>query len=446
MTVALELRAALERAGRSAVFVATGQTGVAIAGEGISIDAVVADFIAGAAEQLVCDAAERAEWVVVEGQGSLTHPGFSGVTLGLLHGSVPDACSPAMRPAAGEGRGELPLSRSRAVRVYEEAAAWSRRQMRHEAQVTRCAEHRRSAGQRGAALCGRARTGLPAADPAPQAPRRRPPRPGGAGPMSLSAPRYAIDVPLPNDSRPHVRTEKRVVILEVDDGTVVARGEASPDPYFGETSDDLERAVRGAVGLLPADPADLATLKAALDLRFPHGGAAACALDIAAHDRAAQHAGVPLRAWLGLGTVAPPTSFTIGLADPATMAERAARAAGRGFEVLKVKLGRDDVGSWPSARGAGLDRVDPNAAWSPDRRSRIGRSCPSASSSSAAGSAGRPRQLRAVTGARRSSSPTRGGAPARRRQPRAAARDQRKAKSGGLGATRAMVARAHALG
>lgn len=168
----------------------------------------------------------------------------------------------------------------------------------------------------------------------------------------------------------HVRTEKRVVILEVDDGTVVARGEASPDPYFGETSDDLERAVRGAVGLLPADPADLATLKAALDLRFPHGGAAACALDIAAHDRAAQHAGVPLRAWLGLGTVAPPTSFTIGLADPATMAERAARAAGRGFEVLKVKLGRDDdveILRAIRARVPGLAiRVDPNAAWSPD--------------------------------------------------------------------------------
>ena len=168
----------------------------------------------------------------------------------------------------------------------------------------------------------------------------------------------------------HVRTEKRVVILEVDDGTVVARGEASPDPYFGETSDDLERAVRGAVGLLPADPVDLATLKAALDLRFPHGGAAACALDIAAHDRAAQHAGVPLRAWLGLGTVAPPTSFTIGLADPATMAERAARAAARGFLVLKVKLGRgDDVEILRAIRARVPDltiRVDPNAAWSPE--------------------------------------------------------------------------------
>ena len=69
MTVALELVRALERAGKRAAFVATGQTGIAIAGEGISVDAVVADFIAGAAERMVCDAAERADWVVVEGQG-----------------------------------------------------------------------------------------------------------------------------------------------------------------------------------------------------------------------------------------------------------------------------------------------------------------------------------------------------------------------------------------
>src|SRR5256885_1426300 len=85
MTAALEIVAALRRAGERVEFVATGQTGIAIAGGGIAVDAVVADFIAGAAELMVCDAAERADWVVVEGQGSLTHPGVSGVTLGLLH-------------------------------------------------------------------------------------------------------------------------------------------------------------------------------------------------------------------------------------------------------------------------------------------------------------------------------------------------------------------------
>lgn len=129
MTVALELVRALGRAGTDAAFVATGQTGIAISGAGISVDAVVADFIAGAAEQLVCDAAERAAWVVVEGQGSLTHPGFSGVTLGLLHGSAPDVlvlCHDAARTEV-KGFAGLPLKPLRElVGIYEAAALWSR--------------------------------------------------------------------------------------------------------------------------------------------------------------------------------------------------------------------------------------------------------------------------------------------------------------------------------
>jgi uncharacterized NAD-dependent epimerase/dehydratase family protein len=90
MTVALELVRALGRAGKRASFVATGQTGIAIAGDGISVDAVVADFIAGAAEQLVLEGVERGgELLFVEGQGSVLHPAYSGVTLGLIHGSAP---------------------------------------------------------------------------------------------------------------------------------------------------------------------------------------------------------------------------------------------------------------------------------------------------------------------------------------------------------------------
>src|SRR5438067_608515 len=108
---------------------ATGQTGIAIAGTGISVDAVVADFIAGAAERMVCDAAESADWVVVEGQGSLTHPGFSGVTLGLLHGSAPDAlllCHDASRTEVKgfPGRAIRPLREL--VPLYESAAVWTR--------------------------------------------------------------------------------------------------------------------------------------------------------------------------------------------------------------------------------------------------------------------------------------------------------------------------------
>jgi uncharacterized NAD-dependent epimerase/dehydratase family protein len=92
MTVSLELDLEAKRRGVKSVFVPTGQTGIAIAGWGISVDAVVSDFTAGAAEQLVVEGAARGGEVLwVEGQGALLHPAYSGVTLGLIHGSAPQA-------------------------------------------------------------------------------------------------------------------------------------------------------------------------------------------------------------------------------------------------------------------------------------------------------------------------------------------------------------------
>ena len=73
------------------MFVPTGQTGIMIEGWGIAVDAVIADFLAGAAERLVVEGASRGDLLWVEGQGALLHPQFSGVTLGLLHGSAPHA-------------------------------------------------------------------------------------------------------------------------------------------------------------------------------------------------------------------------------------------------------------------------------------------------------------------------------------------------------------------
>ncbi|MBA2642758.1 MAG: DUF1611 domain-containing protein [Actinobacteria bacterium] len=91
-TVAVELDLEARRRGLESVFVPTGQTGIAIAGWGIAVDAVVADFLAGAAERLVVEGAERGgKLLFVEGQGSLVHPLYSGVTLGLVHGSAPHA-------------------------------------------------------------------------------------------------------------------------------------------------------------------------------------------------------------------------------------------------------------------------------------------------------------------------------------------------------------------
>ncbi|MEJ8571913.1 N-acetyltransferase DgcN [Microbaculum marinum] len=87
---ALALEKGMRDAGFDADFRATGQTGIFISGRGVSVDAVVADFISGAAEWLT-PAAPDSHWDVVEGQGSLFHPSFAGVTLGLLHGAQPDA-------------------------------------------------------------------------------------------------------------------------------------------------------------------------------------------------------------------------------------------------------------------------------------------------------------------------------------------------------------------
>jgi uncharacterized NAD-dependent epimerase/dehydratase family protein len=99
---ALALTAAFAARGIDVDFRATGQTGIMIAGEGIPMDAVISDFEAGAAEQLSPDAAPD-HWDVIEGQGSLMHPAYSGVSLGLLHGSQPDVFVLCHEP----GRSEL---------------------------------------------------------------------------------------------------------------------------------------------------------------------------------------------------------------------------------------------------------------------------------------------------------------------------------------------------
>lgn len=87
---ALAIDRALREAGRKSSFRATGQTGIMIVGSGIPMDAVVSDFISGAAE-LLSPANDPQHWDIVEGQGSLFHPSYAAVTLGLVHGSQPDA-------------------------------------------------------------------------------------------------------------------------------------------------------------------------------------------------------------------------------------------------------------------------------------------------------------------------------------------------------------------
>ena len=132
LTAGLEVVDELERSGVKALVVPTGQTGILIAGWGVAVDAVTSDFVSGAAEWLVLEGASRgADVLVVEGQGALSHPGYSGVTLGLIHGSMPEAMilchEPGREHYVGGGYEwtslpELPTI----VKMYEDAAAWVR--------------------------------------------------------------------------------------------------------------------------------------------------------------------------------------------------------------------------------------------------------------------------------------------------------------------------------
>jgi uncharacterized NAD-dependent epimerase/dehydratase family protein len=98
MTAVFALERAARAAGARATVAATGQTGILIAGNGIAVDAVVSDFVGGAAERLVLEAARTADVVLVEGQAAISHPAYAAVTIGLLYGSAPDALVLCHRP------------------------------------------------------------------------------------------------------------------------------------------------------------------------------------------------------------------------------------------------------------------------------------------------------------------------------------------------------------
>ena len=167
MTVALELDRAARARGIASVFVPTGQTGIAIAGWGISVDAVVADFLAGATERLVVEGHRRGgDLLWVEGQGSLVHPAYSGVTLGLFHGSAPHALVLCHRAGTTEVEGypghPLP-SLPELVELHERMSLPARR-ARVAAVALNTAGLDEEAAAAAAAEAARD-TGLPAADP-----------------------------------------------------------------------------------------------------------------------------------------------------------------------------------------------------------------------------------------------------------------------------------------
>ena len=129
MTVTLELDRVARERHLDSVFVATGQTGIMISGNGLPVDRLISDFTAGLVEDMVLDFTNQHDWVFVEGQGSLLHPGYSPVTLGLLHGSMPDAmilCHKAGATTIDGYEHCLLPSLKRLIEINEEAVSWLR--------------------------------------------------------------------------------------------------------------------------------------------------------------------------------------------------------------------------------------------------------------------------------------------------------------------------------
>ncbi|GAC1389404.1 MAG: DUF1611 domain-containing protein [Ktedonobacteraceae bacterium] len=129
MSTALEIQQEATKRGLSSAFVATGQTGIMIAGNGLPVDRIISDFVAGMVEEMTLDFSNKYDWVFVEGQGALNHPGYSPVTLGLIHGSMPNAmifCHKAGTTAI-EGYENCPFpSLTRMLQMNEEAVSWIR--------------------------------------------------------------------------------------------------------------------------------------------------------------------------------------------------------------------------------------------------------------------------------------------------------------------------------
>ena len=115
MTTAWEVSERLKSRGRKVEFIGTGQTGILLSGAGVPIDAVKADFMAGEIEHLIDKVSEDTELIIVEGQGALTNQYYAGVTLGLLHGAMPDYMLMTHDPARELDVTDYPMATMRLV-------------------------------------------------------------------------------------------------------------------------------------------------------------------------------------------------------------------------------------------------------------------------------------------------------------------------------------------
>ncbi len=162
-------------------------------------------------------------------------------------------------------------------------------------------------------------------------------------------------------------TSKRNVVVELREGGLVGRGEAAPNVRYGESAETVTAALEKLAPALDGDPRHFRVLSERVEEALPGNHAAKAALDIALHDLAGKRLGVPLYRMLGLDPSRMPiTSFSIGIDDPAAMAQKVRDA--EPYPILKIKLGAQSVremfGAVRSATPKTV-RVDANEAWTP---------------------------------------------------------------------------------
>ena len=396
MSVALELRAAARAAGRSAAFVPTGQTGMMIEGWGAAVDRLISDFAQGTVEWMVEEGERRGDWVIVEGQGSLDHPAYSSVTLALIHGATPQAM--VLVHKAGQTEHDFDHLPGRLVPDRRPAAV--HRAPRAGRRARRAVEGRRDRAQH---LGDRVRGRRPGRD----RPGRRRDRvcrstipsasaPGRCGraieaavealpwveaadvtldlrrrsSASRSATRSGSPAPTTTPATRSRRSSSSSATTAIPG--LVGIGEGYPDRFYGETAATMAAVLPLLARGASASPSRRRPASPRAGDAMARGDRPPRRREVRARHRPPRPRRQGRRACRSTTCSAcsaeiPPTDFTLGLDEPAVVAERAVRAAQ--FPALKIKVGGPaDLATLEAVRGvyAGPIRVDANTGWQPD--------------------------------------------------------------------------------
>ena len=292
MYTTLALEREMKRRGMKADFRATGQTGIFIAGDGVSIDAVVSDFVSGAVEWL-SPANDPDHWDLIEGQGSLFHASFAGVSLGLLHGAQPDVLVLCHEPTRRHMRGlpTYPLpDLQRCIAANLEAARLTNPKVRCIAASINTAEMSEADAK---AYIGETakHLAMPVVDPV----RTGWPPSSICWPENAPGPRLAGELADrgPVHDIAGSKTASDVILVEIEEGGFKGRGECVPYAHYGETMASAAAAIEG---ILPA--LESGWIADELQSRLP-AGAARNAVDCALWDLAAKRVGQPVWALAG---------------------------------------------------------------------------------------------------------------------------------------------------